>query len=245
MARNEEKAQSMLYRFRKAMQAEQEGWVNPSPNEPLIPSTCESLPAALYARKELLKDVSRKLSRIHDPTLPPPTIRSLNDDLNRQIRRIHEWNARLVELGHQETDKTIRWGDEVLPEPGNVHGYLYFGRAKELPGVEELLKPKREEKTRLPARIIEMERRADGEYFGIGEGVEEEEERRKAEGEAERTLCTATVPLTDWITGLPVLLPPIEVLPSPPPLPPIPTASQVEQFLIDKRRESLLRRFAS
>ncbi|PJF19287.1 Pre-mRNA-splicing factor ISY1, partial [Paramicrosporidium saccamoebae] len=239
MARNEEKAQSMLYRFRKAMQNEQEGWLNPTPNEPLLPTTCTSLPAALHARKELLKDISRKLSRIHDSTLEHPAIRALNDDLNRQIRKTHEWEERLRELGHTERDKTTKWGEDVLPEPGNVHGYLYFGRAKELPGVAELLNPKKEAATKLPPRILEMQRVADSEYFGI-DSLEREEMRQKDERAVEEKLCITEESMSDWLTGLPVMLPPIGQLPQAVRID-VPTQTQVEQHLIERRRRELLR----
>lgn len=225
------------------MKNEQEGWVNPSPNEPLVPSTCRSLPAALYARKELLKDVSRKLSKINDLTLGHAEIRALNDELNRQVRRIHEWDGRLRELGHRERDKSVKWGDETLPEPGNVHGYLYFGRAKELPGVKELLNPRKEGKIKLPARIQEMERTADAEYFGVDD-EQAEMARMEREREVEERLCASEVPLIDWVTGLPTILPPLPMeLPPPADLPAIPTATQVEQFLMEKKRQELLRKY--
>lgn len=231
----------MMYRFRKAMQNEAEGWVNPTPNEPLLPSTCESLPAALHARKELMKDISRKISKIHDKDLDDSAIRSLNDDINRQIRKKLAWDTRIVELGHVERDKTVRWGDEMLPEPGNVHGYYYFGRAKELPGVQDLLNPRREAATKLPARVIQMEKTADGEYFGM-DTPEVEDVRREMESEVEIKLCTTKASLADWTTGLPLLLPII------PELPPanqvnVPSQQQVEEYLIERRRAELLSRY--
>lgn len=233
----------MLYRFRKAMQSEESGWTNPSPNEPLVPATCESLPAALYARKELLKDVSRKISRIHDDSLDEAAIRTLNDDINRQLRKKHEWDKRVFELGHIERDKALRWGDEMLPEPGNVHGYLYFGRAKELPGVQELLNPRREVATRLPPRILAMQQNADSEYFGIST-VEIEEARASEEAAAEAKLCMINAPLADWVTGLPVVLPAYSFadLPTPKDIS-IPTFTEVEAHLIERRRRELLRRY--
>lgn len=240
----------MLYRFRKAMQSESAGWVNPSPNEPLVAATCQSLPAALFARKELIKDISRKISKIHDETLDEAAVRSVNDDINQLIKRKAEWDTRMRDLGHVERDKTLKWGDELLPEPGNVHGYLYFGRAKELPGVRELLQPKREERVRLPARVLQIERHADADYFGFASAGghehrdEHEEARRMTEAAAEGKLCMSDSPLADWVSGLPLLLPPIEVLPAPD-VPLVPTQEQVERHMIERRKAELLQRYAS
>ena len=236
----------MLYRFRKAMQSEEEGLVvNPYPGMPLMPSTCEHLSSAIYARKTLLKEISRKVSRIHDAQLDDATIRSLNDDINRQIRLVHEWDACLIRLGHHERDKRTKWGEESLPEPGNVHGYYYFGRAKTLPGVQELLSPRRAEKTKITPRVEAMMRSADDEYFGVVT-PEREAERRKLEREVERKLVMCDMPMLDWIEGIPVHLPPIdsEDLSSVEPIN-VPTQEQIEQYLIERRKAELLARYAN
>lgn len=235
----------MLYRFRKAIQNEDaEGWTPPNPNEPLLPSTCTSLPAALYARRQLTKEISRKLSRIQDASLDDATIRSLNDDLNRMIRERHEWDATLRALGHTERDKTVKWGEDALPEPGNVHGYYYFGRAKELPGVKELLHPKKEQATKLPARILMMQRTADPAYYGITDpDGEAEQSRLQGEAQVEKKLLSIEGNAVDWVTGLPFMLPPFLEYPPMPPPPTVPTQAQVEQHLIERQRRRLLERY--
>lgn len=262
MARNEEKAQSMLYRFRKAMQhADSDGWRNArrlgggrgggdgggSLLSSLLPSSCRSVQAALHARRELMKDLSRKITRIQDPELDEAAIRALNDELNRLVRLRKQWDETLRTLGYKERERAIRWGPESLPESGITHGYLYFGRARELPGVQELLNPRKELPTKMPARLLAMQEAADAEYFGVL-APEEEAELRESEAKAERQcLGDGEHALADWITGLPVVLPVVRdgEQPDVSEAPSVPTMAQVEAFLIEKRRQDLLKRYAS
>lgn len=259
MARNEEKAQSMLYRFRKAMQhADSDGWRNARrlgggrgdgdsfPPSSLIPSSCRSVPAALHARRELMKDLSRKITRIQDPELDETAIRTLNDELNRLVRLRKQWDETLRTLGYKERERAIRWGPESLPESGITQGYIYFGRARELPGVQELLNPRKEQPTKMPARLLAMQEAANAEYFGVL-APDEEAQLRQSEAEAERRcLGDGEHALADWITGLPIVLPVASTdQPEDGEAPAVPTMAQVEAFLIEKRRQDLLQRYAS
>lgn len=235
----------MLYRFRKAMQFNANRQKDSATAELLQPSTCQTISDALDARRALYKEISRKISRIHDEELEESAIRSLNDDINRQIRQAREWDACLIRLGHRDRDRTMKWGDEKRPEPGNVHGYLYFGRAKTLPGVQELLNPKRSERTALPPRLLEMQRNADDEYFGVL-AEDQEETLQQRERETELQLIMQNVPALDWLTGLPVHLPPVDpqTVKAPSSIP-VPSQAEVEAYLIDRRRAELRQRYAS
>lgn len=251
MARNEEKAQSMFYRFRKAIQNEEAGWINPSPNEPLLPSTCESLPAALFARRELLKDISRKISRINEESLKDEEeIRVLNDEINRLIRRKNEWDGRLRELGHEERDKTVRWGEDVLPEPGNQFGYFYFGKAKTLPGVQDLLHPHKETSIKLPAKLQTFQdalsdQRLHDVYYGVLE-AKEETEMQAYEREMELAAHSSNRIITDTKTGLPAILTrfdpndPVEA-----PKMRIPTQKEIEEAIIQYKKNKLAKEYLS
>jgi hypothetical protein len=64
-ARNEEKAQSMLYRFREAQAAEL-GLGTRSDRRPKMASTCKSLRECERWRGEILREISRKVSKIQD-----------------------------------------------------------------------------------------------------------------------------------------------------------------------------------
>lgn len=64
-ARNEEKAQSMLYRFREAQAAEL-GLGTRSDRRPRMASACKSLRDCERWRGEILREISRKVSKIQD-----------------------------------------------------------------------------------------------------------------------------------------------------------------------------------
>lgn len=251
MARNEEKAQSMFYRFRKAIQNEEAGWINPSPNEPLLPSTCESLPAALFARRELLKDISRKIGRINEESLrDEEEIRALNDEINRLIRRKNEWDGRLRELGHEEKDKTVKWGEDVLPEPGNQFGYFYFGKAKTLPGVQDLLNPHRETTIRLPAKLQTLQNALKDQqlhdlYYGVLE-AKEEAEMQAYEREAELAAHSSNRIFVDAKTGLPMILTQFGADDlAEAPKEEIPTQKDIEAAIIRYKKEKLAKEYLS
>lgn len=78
MARNEEKAQSMLYRFREAQAAEL-GLSQRSDRRPRVASSCKDLRQCERWRGEILRDISRKVSKIQDGPSCPPASRSLSD----------------------------------------------------------------------------------------------------------------------------------------------------------------------
>lgn len=69
MARNEEKAQSMLYRFREAQAAEL-GLAQRSDRRPRVASSCKDLRQCERWRGEILRDISRKVSKIQDGPFP-------------------------------------------------------------------------------------------------------------------------------------------------------------------------------
>lgn len=66
-ARNEEKAQSMLYRFREAQAAEL-GLGTRSDRRPRVASACRSLRECERWRGDILREISRKVSKIQDGT---------------------------------------------------------------------------------------------------------------------------------------------------------------------------------
>ncbi|KAJ1831956.1 NineTeen Complex (NTC) component [Coemansia sp. RSA 2711] len=168
MARNQEKAQSMLYRFREAQSLEQGLSRSSKERRPYLASQANTLEEAERWRRDVIREISRDVSKIHDMSLPESQIRDLNDGINRLLRTKNHWDARVRELGGPDYRKVgpkmiDHQGREV---PGN-RGYKYFGRAKDLPGVRELFeqqasaKPKRNQ--------VEIARRIDATYYGFGD----------------------------------------------------------------------------
>lgn len=258
----------MLYRFRKAMRSSDDaGFVasasRPSPGgarDGASPAGCTSIAAALRARRELRKSLGRQIMRIQDASLDADTIRRLNDQINESLRTVRAWDECLLRLGHrmerEEGADGALYGNEVV----NVHGYWYFGRARELPGVCELLQEQGRERERerekpfLEPRLRKMMEQADDEYFG-----RVQDDAAVGEEEAvERTLRDKSQ--LDWITGLALPLPPLgraefgdreadmnDASASPSAVESItivPTQEQVGAYLVERRREELLKKYA-
>ncbi|KAJ1308671.1 hypothetical protein OPQ81_004364 [Rhizoctonia solani] len=141
MARNEEKAQSMLYRFREAQAAEL-GLAQKGDKRPRMASACKSLRDCERWRGEILREISRKVSKIQDAGLTDYEVRDLNDEINKLMREKRHWENQIVALGGANYRRNVPMLDEDGKEVPGTRGYKYFGRAKELPGVKELFSEK-------------------------------------------------------------------------------------------------------
>ncbi|KAI9737777.1 MAG: NineTeen Complex (NTC) component [Cirrosporium novae-zelandiae] len=172
MARNSEKAQSMLFRFR-AQQAADLGILDLGrTRRPKMITEVTSIPSCEKWRGQVLKEISRKVSRIQDPSLSDYQIRDLNDEINKAMREKHMWEVQIRNLGGPNY---MRGGGKVYDEegreiPGSGKGYRYFGRARELPGVKELFeaasrKGQEHEEKPLQSRA-DLRRQVDAGYYG-------------------------------------------------------------------------------
>ncbi|CAG8949009.1 hypothetical protein HYFRA_00002137 [Hymenoscyphus fraxineus] len=170
MARNSEKAQSMLFRFREA-QAADLGIIDAGrTRRPKMITEVTSIPTCEKWRGQVLKEISRKVSRIQESSLSDFMIRDLNDEINKAMREKHMWEVQIRNLGGPNY---MRGGGKVYDEegreiPGGGKGYRYFGRAKELPGVKEMFEAAtarpREDKP-LDARS-DLRKQVDASYYG-------------------------------------------------------------------------------
>ncbi|CAK7267536.1 NineTeen Complex (NTC) component [Sporothrix epigloea] len=178
MARNAEKAQSMLFRFRES-QAADLGIADLSrTRRPKVISEQTSVSNCERWRGQVLKEISRKVSKIQDPALSDFQVRDLNDEINKLMREKHMWEVQIRNLGgpnymlrtgpgaNKEYDEN---GREII---GAGKGYRYYGRARELPGVKELFEA---------ARSKTLGGRRDGREAGIGADapLEERDDLRK------------------------------------------------------------------
>ncbi|KGN45211.1 pre-mRNA-splicing factor ISY1 homolog [Cucumis sativus] len=191
MARNEEKAQSMLNRF-IALKAEEKK--KPKERRPYLASECRDLAEADKWRQQIMREIGRKVAEIQNEGLGEHRLRDLNDEINKLIREKSHWERRIIELGGPNYTKhsakmTDLDGNIVdVPNPsGRGPGYRYFGAAKKLPGVRELFeKPPELRKRRTRYDIY---KRIDASYYGYRDdedGVLERvegpsEERMRAE----------------------------------------------------------------
>ncbi|KAI5478773.1 pre-mRNA-splicing factor ISY1 [Pseudohyphozyma bogoriensis] len=186
MARNEEKAQSMLFRFRESQAAEL-GLSGRTDRRPRVASSCKDLRQCERWRGEILREISRKVSKIQDFGLTDYEVRDLNDEINKLLREKHHWENQIIALGGANYKRAAaKMTDAEGREIPGARGYKYFGRAKELPGVRELFESAAAETKELESfktQKVDMFAKAGPGYYGDDE--EADGELLKAEGEAE------------------------------------------------------------
>eukprot|EP00871_Galdieria_phlegrea_P002782 jgi/Galph1/3504/GphlegSOOS_G2134.1 len=182
MARNEEKAQSMLNRYLRA-QAEEKGEPYAGEKRPYLASMCDRLDAAERWRNQVLREISRRVVEIQNRGLGESKIRDINDQINKLLREKYHWERRIRELGGPDYSRSaLPVGEgEAIQIRGNK-GYYYFGAARELPGVKELLKESytKEEKKRSRAELYQC---VDAEYYGFLDDKDSQLERLEYEAE--------------------------------------------------------------
>ncbi|KAI5672641.1 hypothetical protein M9H77_13005 [Catharanthus roseus] len=196
MARNEEKAQSMLNRF-IAMKAEEKK--KPKERRPYLASECRDLAEADKWRQQIMREIGRKVAEIQNEGLGEHRLRDLNDEINKLIREKGHWERRIIELGgpnyiRNSAKMTDLEGNIVdVPNPGGRGpGYRYFGAAKKLPGVRELFeKPPELRKRRTRYDIY---KRIDASYYGYRD--DEDGILEKLEQDAEKLMRQEAV--DDW-----------------------------------------------
>jgi pre-mRNA-splicing factor ISY1 len=185
MARNEEKAQSMLNRF-ITMKAEEKK--KPKERRPFLASECRDLNEADKWRQQIMREIGRKVAEIQNEGLGEHRLRDLNDEINKLIREKSHWERRIVELGgpnyaRHSAKMTDLDGNIVdVPNPsGRGPGYRYFGAAKKLPGVRELFeKPPELRKRRTRYDIY---KRINAAYYGYRDDEDGILERVEGPGE--------------------------------------------------------------
>ncbi|XP_037418750.1 pre-mRNA-splicing factor ISY1 homolog [Triticum dicoccoides] len=144
MARNEEKAQSLLNRFTTMKQEEKS---KPRERRPYLASQCRDLADADRWCGEVLREIGVRLAEIQNEGLGEHRLRDLNDQINKLLRERSHWERRILELRGQDYSRSsnaalmtdLDGNIVAIPNPsGRGPGYHYFGAAKKLPGVREL-----------------------------------------------------------------------------------------------------------
>mmetsp|Transcript_57183 Transcript_57183/g.95008 ORF Transcript_57183/g.95008 Transcript_57183/m.95008 type:complete len:317 (-) Transcript_57183:139-1089(-) len=123
MARNQEKAQTMLAKW---LRYKEESVKGPKQRRPYLAELCDDLHEAEKWRGTIIRDVSRNVAEIQNASLGEHRIRDINDRINKLFREKGHWERRIKELGGKDYRRTHR-------------GYAYFGAARDLPGVRDLL----------------------------------------------------------------------------------------------------------
>eukprot|EP00392_Amoebophrya_sp_AT5.2_P012330 g12430.t1 len=149
MARNLEKQKHSLNKYwdhRKALEKDGYGPLL-SERRPRNSSQIDSVKECRKWWNNLKWELSQKIVRIQNATLPEAEIRDLNDDINKLLKERDYWALRIRELSGDESFGATNDSAAVLDgkELYSHSGYKYFGAAKELPGVRELFEQQQQD----------------------------------------------------------------------------------------------------
>lgn len=242
--------QKILHRFQEALLIEEGAKLDPHLRDQRPkPSECTNLSLAEDVCRTVVREISKKISKIQDPILEEAQLRMLNEEINRLVQEKQEWDRRVLQLGGIERNP-LRWltqDDQIsadAPPPLTLAGKYYFGRAKELPEYQEALRNARSSSTkRVEKQKAEKLDNLNPFYYGYLT-PEEEAELQTAERLAEQLRDEHPV---DWQTGLPIhpdlLDTPLPACIIPPPVH-IPTQAEVEAMLVQRRKSQLIKEFS-
>ena len=127
----------MLFRFR-AQQAASLGILDISrTRRPKAITSITAIPVCEKWRGQVLKEISRKVSKIQEASLSDFQIRDLNDEINKLMREKHMWEAQIRGLGGPNY---MRGGGRIVDDEGReIEGggrgyrYIFFFESPFLP----------------------------------------------------------------------------------------------------------------
>ncbi|KAG6818248.1 hypothetical protein H0H93_006559 [Arthromyces matolae] len=114
----------MLYRFREAQAAEL-GLGTRADRRPRMASACKSLRECERWRGEILREISRKVSKIQDAGLSDYEVRDLNDEINKILREKRHWENQIVALGGANYRRNVAMLDDDGKEVPGTKGYKF------------------------------------------------------------------------------------------------------------------------
>ena len=167
MARPAEKARAMLNKW---VALKERGNDDDRPKRaqrrPHLASECEHLADAERFRGQIVREITEAIAKIQNPALGEHELRELNDTINQRMREKYHWNKRILQLSGGTVDynaverkRRIEEGDTQL----DSH-YRYYGAAKDLPGVQELLE--KEAKKRRKIKRSDIYKHITPDYYG-------------------------------------------------------------------------------
>lgn len=163
MARNEEKANSMMNKWVTMKEGMAAGGIQG--RRPFLASECDDIGQCMHWRRQILRETTRKITEIQNAGLGEHRIRDLNDEINKLIRERFHWERRIRELNGPDMSRSgTAMTRDGKTARGGRRGYQYFGAAKDLPGVRELFEEKAPPK---PKRTrADMYRNVTPDYYG-------------------------------------------------------------------------------
>lgn len=139
MARDSEKAKNLFNRWTDFKAKAGGGAGGGNSRAPIFSTECTSLPDAEKWRRDMVRDITKKVTAIGNASLGEHRLRELNDEINKLMKKKRWWEARILELGGPDHRRVKQFYDVDGKEVQGAPGYRYYGAAKDLPGVRELI----------------------------------------------------------------------------------------------------------
>ena len=224
MARPAEKARAMLNKWVKMREQGNAPAVNPRQQKrPHLASECEHLSDAEYYRNQIIREITAGIAKIQNPGMGEHAIRELNDEINKRIREKYHWNKRIFALGGLdynaiEKKRQIEEGEDIMGGQ-----YRYFGAAKDLPGVKEILA----KQAKKAVKKTNVWKSITPDYFGwrdeedgVLKELEEKAVQEHSRKNKKRARMTQDELARDYLD--------------------VPTTSQIEKMLLDQKKKAML-----
>ncbi|RLN47584.1 hypothetical protein BBJ29_007481 [Phytophthora kernoviae] len=152
---------------------------------PYLASQCDNLKEAERWRRQIIREISKKVADIQNVGSSEHVVRDLNDEINKRIREKRHWERRIVQLGGPDYARSQPQAyDADGAAVRGVGGYKYFGAAKSLPGVRELFEKQAPEAGKRTRQ--DMYKHIEPDYYGFRD--DEDEQQLKDEETAEKRL---------------------------------------------------------
>jgi pre-mRNA-splicing factor ISY1 len=170
MARSAEKAMALMNRWVDQQRAVSSGSLNIA-HRPRAANECKTVREAESQRYHIIRQLTGLISQIQNANLSQPRIRQINDEINKLLKVKYAFELRIKHLGGPDYS-SVSLDSSSITVPGDLSGYRYFGAAKTLPGVQELL----EEESEIPSfrSREEILKNLDIDYFGYRDEIFEE-----------------------------------------------------------------------
>lgn len=194
MSRNIDKANTVLFRYQE-QQAEANGYRDyNSTARPTNVNKIKSIKEAENWRNTIIKEINEKILRINSEIqLSEYQIRDLNEDINKLCKEKYTFEYHILNNLNGVNYNGSSINKYIENNSIKIKGYRYFGKAKELKDVRELIERQElikksnlenfNNEQNYSKKIKELENRADIEYFGYLEDVNTfEDERNKVLG---------------------------------------------------------------
>jgi len=201
---------------------------------PYLASECEHLADAEYYRNQIVREITALISKIQNPGLGEHALRDMNDEINKKLREKYHWNKQILKLGGldynaMERKRQVEEGDPQAGLGGNT--YRYFGAAKDLPGVQEILNKQAQKSV----KKRDMTKQITPDYFGWrdeedGVLVELEEQviqdymKQNKNQKRSRAVLEQDIDDEDYLN--------------------VPKVAEVEQLLLEEKKKAMLAKFS-